>query len=376
MSVAIVGGGIAGLTTAIALHQAGVAATVYERVTDVAGSQLGAGLGLAYNATRVLRKIGLLDAARTVGASTERFEFRDAKGKLLSHWAVAPGEVQLGVTRKALHRILVDALPAATLVSGKTCTAFTDREGSVEATFDDGTTAEADVLVGADGLRSAIREQIHGKEPPRYAGFSVLRTVVPVESDAPLPAGVFRHFWGRRGSLGMYHVGPGLVYVFQWQLGPEGEHVPRGRRKAEWLARCAGWATEAAALVERAEEDAIHQTDIYDRRPPDFWGRGRATLAGDAAHAMTFNMGQGACQGMEDAAVLARRIATEGATPGALQSYEDDRRVRAIKFTRASSRIAKLSVMTNPLGCKMRNLVLRGAGRRVSRGEEMLKVEL
>jgi len=371
----VVGGGIAGLTAAIALHDRGVDATVYERVEDVAGSQIGAGLGLAYNATRVLRRLGLLDRIAEGGARCHRFEFRSWKGNLLSAWTVPPSEVQLGITRQALHRILVDALPAGSLVAGKTCVRFEQEPSSVSAIFEDGTSAEGDVLVGADGLRSTIRAQIRGSEPPRYAGFSVLRTVVPVGDDAALPADVFRLLWGKGGCLGMYHVGPGLVYIFGWVKGPEGEHVPRGQRKQTLQQRYRDWSPEAAALVELSTEEAIHQTDIYDRKPLDDWGEGRVTFAGDAAHPMTFNMGQGACQGIEDAVVLARHLSTASDVPAALRAYESERRKRADKFTEMSSRVSKMSLMDG-WRSSLRNLLLKGVGKRISRGEKMLMVDL
>ena len=377
MAVVIVGGGIAGLSAAIGLRREGIDATIYERAEDVTASQLGAGLGLAYNATRVLRKLGLLDEVLEVGWRTDRFEFCDANGRVLSGWGVAEGEVQLGVTRKSLHEVLLRAAGGDALVPAKTCTRFDEDESSVSASFDDGTSARGELLIGADGLRSVVRAQLHGEAPPRYAGFSVLRSVVPAdEPDPPLPPGVVRLFWGPGASFGMYHVGPGIVYIFGWQKGPEGEHVERGRRKQEWLDRYRDWSPEINALIERTEEESIHQTDIYDRPPVERWGAGRVTLAGDAAHAMTFNMGQGACQGFEDTAVLIQALTEHGETTEGLRAYEDGRKARADQYTKASARASNLSVMVNPLGWRLRNLVLRGASKRVSKGEEALKIEV
>ncbi len=198
MTVAIIGGGVVGLTGAIALREAGLKATVYDRVDDVAAAQIGAGLGLAFNATRVLRRLGLLDGLAQVGSRLERFEFRSWKGKLLSSWGVPEGEDQFGVTRKSLHELLVRALPADAIVCGKTCTGYEQDDSSVTALFADGTSGQSDVLVGADGLRSTIRAQALGEEPPRYADFSVTRCLVPADGDDPLPRGVFRMLLGAR----------------------------------------------------------------------------------------------------------------------------------------------------------------------------------
>jgi 2-polyprenyl-6-methoxyphenol hydroxylase-like FAD-dependent oxidoreductase len=374
--VVIVGGGIAGLSAALALREAGIEATVYDRVDDVAAAQIGAGLGLAMNATRVLRRIGILDRLVETSARGETFEFRRWDGKLLSAWTIPRDELQLGVIRRDLHDALVSALPESAIVPRHTCTGFEENGGSVTALFADGSTARGDVLVGADGLRSTLRERLIGAGAPRYAGFSVLRCLVPVSGDEPLPRGVFRLFWGKGACIGMYHVAPDVVYTFGWWPSAEGAHVQRGRRKDALRERFAGWSPEVPALIEAMTEEEIHQTDIYDREPATSWGSGRVTLAGDAAHPMTFNMGQGACQGIEDAVVLARSLASAGAdVPGALRRYEEERIARTAQFTKMSARVARMSLIDNPVGYRARNVMLRIVGRNISRGEKMLKVD-
>jgi 2-polyprenyl-6-methoxyphenol hydroxylase-like FAD-dependent oxidoreductase len=375
MAVAIVGGGIVGLTSAIALRKAGIEATVYDRVEDVAAVQIGAGLGLAQNATGVLRRLGLLERLHHVAAEEKRFEFRNSKGKLLSYWTIPEGERQYGVTRKALHELLVDALPADAVCCGKTCTGYEQDEFGATALFADGTAARSEALVGADGLYSTIRAQTLGEEPPRYAGFSVLRCLVPVNGDDPLPRDVFRMFWGKGACIGMYHVGPDLVYTFGWWPGPEGAHVERGRRKEALLDRFGDWSREAPMLIEGMREEEIHQTDIYDRKPVARWSEGRVTLAGDAAHPMTFNMGQGACMGIEDGLVLARSLASQEDVAAALRRYELERIPRTTKFTKLSGHVARMGLVKGAVGYRVRNVVLRTVGRNIRRGEKMLRFD-
>ncbi len=375
MTVAFVGGGVVGLTGAIALREAGLEATVYDRVDDVAAAQIGAGLGLAFNATRVLRRLGLLDGLQHVGSRLERFEFRSWNGKLLSRWGVPEGEEQFGVTRKALHELLVDALPADAIVCGKTCVGYEQDESAATALFEDGTSVRSDVLVGADGLRSTIRAQTLGDEPPRYAEFSVTRCLVPVEDDKPLPRGVFRMLWGRGACIGMYHVAPGFVYVFAWWPSDEGVHVEHGRRKAALAERYADWSPEVPALIQEMREEDIHQTDIYDRPAAKHWGDGRVTLAGDAAHPMTFNMGQGACQGIEDVLTLARCLATDSDVPAAVRRYEAERIPRTSKFTNDSARVARMSLVDGAVKFRLRNIALKAVGRNIARGNKILKIE-
>jgi 2-polyprenyl-6-methoxyphenol hydroxylase-like FAD-dependent oxidoreductase len=375
MAVAIVGGGVVGLTGAIALREAGLEATVYDRVEDVAAAQIGAGLGLAFNATRVLRRLGLLDRLQQVGSRLERFEFRSWNGKLLSTWGVPEGEDQFGVTRKALHELLVDALPAKAIVCGKTCVGYEQDDDSATALFEDGTSVRSDVLVGADGLRSTIRAQSLGEERPRYAGFSVVRCLVPVDGDDPLPRGVFRMLWGRGACMGMYHVAPGVVYPFGWWPGEEGAHIERGARKAELLERFADWSPEVPALINGMQEEDIHQTDIHDRPAAERWGEERVTLAGDAAHPMTFNMGQGACQGIEDVLALARCLATDSDVPSALRSYEAERIPRTTKFTNDSARVARMSLVDGAIKFRLRNIALKAVGHNIARGNKILKID-
>jgi 2-polyprenyl-6-methoxyphenol hydroxylase-like FAD-dependent oxidoreductase len=376
MSVVIIGGGIAGLSTAIALRRVGIDATVYDRVPDLAASQIGAGLGLSYNATRVLKALGLLDAVAGVGERGDKFEFRTWKGDLLSQWSTDPQEVQLFATREALYRVLVGALPPDKVVTGKNCVGFVEQDPYVMAVFEDGTTARGRLLIGADGLRSLIRAKTID-DPPRYAGFSVLRCVVPATGgDDPLPRRMLRLLWGPGGCFGMYHVAPRQAYIFGWREAPEGERVPRGRRKEEFLERYREWAPETRALIQRASEEAIHQTDIYDRPPVKTWSRGRITLVGDAAHAMTFTMGQGAAQGLEDAVVLARCIGSEGETPKALEMYEAERLPRAAKFIRTSARISRMSIMSNPGALKMRDHILAKASTNMTKADAELKIDL
>jgi 2-polyprenyl-6-methoxyphenol hydroxylase-like FAD-dependent oxidoreductase len=124
------------------------------------------------------------------------------------------------------------------------------------------------------------------------------------------------------------------------------------------------------------EEAAIHQTDIYDRLPVERWGEGRVSLVGDAAHPMTFNMGQGACQGLEDVAVLMRAVANHGEVPAAFRTYEDERKKRVATFTQQSARIADVSVLDHPIGWRVRNLLFRIVGRGAARGQKALQIEV
>jgi len=194
MRAVVIGAGLAGLTTALALRKAGIEAVVFERSEDVADRQVGAGIGLPYNATRVFRRLGLLDRIVEAGAPHTGFEFRNWHGKLLASWPVRDGEVDLGIARRTLHRILIDALDPGALVLGAECTGFEQDGDGVTASFSGGRDERGDLLVGADGLYSTIRQQLGVEGERRYAGYSVWRAVerggVPPRAGWPLPDAV------------------------------------------------------------------------------------------------------------------------------------------------------------------------------------------
>ena len=300
-------------------------------------------------------------------------------GRLLSGWGIAEGEVQLGVTRKSLHDVLLRAAGPDALVSAKTCTGFEQDENSVTATFEDGSSVRGDLLLGADGLRSVVRAQLHGEQAPALRRVRRCRKAHRPgrRAEPPLPPGVVRLFWGPGASFGMYHVGPGIVYIFGWQKGPEGEHE-RGRRKQEWLERYKDWSPEINELIGRTEEESIHQTDIYDRPPAvERWGDGACEP-------------RRRCRARDDVQHGARRLpgvrGHRGADPGAGRTRCDAGGAARLRGRPQGARrpvheslrpgVEPQRDVENPLGWRLRNLVLRGASKRVSKGEEALKIEV
>ena len=166
--------------------------------------------------------------------------------------------------------------------------------------------------------------------------------------------------WGHGACMGIYRVAPGMVYVFAWWPNEEGSHVEHSARKDGLRERYAGWSPEVPELIEGMLEEDINQTDIYDRPPAKRWGEGRVTLAGDAAHPMTFNMGQGACQGIEDVLALARCLAT--GRDMCLRPCELRRPSgypRTSKFTNDSARVARMSLVDGAVKFRLRNIALR-----------------
>jgi 2-polyprenyl-6-methoxyphenol hydroxylase-like FAD-dependent oxidoreductase len=363
--VVVAGGGIGGLTATIALRRAGFEVVVFERATEL--REVGAGLLLAANAQKALAKLGLAEAVARLGTPASAGEIRSWRGHVLASIPAAELEKKIGTSSAAVHRadlqaLLVREVEDGTLRLGTEVEAFEQDESGVRVLFADGGQESADILIGADGLRSRVRAGLFGPKEPRYAGYTAWRAVVEPNEDL-LPWGAGFESWGRGARFGCAHVGRGRVYWFATANAPEGgKDGPPGSTagaKATLSHLFSGWHRPVVDLVEAAEEGTILRTDIYDREPlGERWGIGRVTLLGDAAHPMTPNLGQGACQAIEDAVVLARCLGERGATAESLRSYERLRSDRVAMVVRRSRRVGSIGQVKNPAICWLRDRAL------------------
>jgi salicylate hydroxylase len=339
--VAIIGGGIGGLTAASALLRAGAEVSVYESAGEL--KEIGAGVALHANAMRVLRFIGVEDAVRKVAGRSEFAVTRDGiTGRVISRTSRAQTVALQGIEPATVHRadlldVLAAALPPGLVTLGKRCVAV-DAGGDVAvARFADGSTAEADVIIGADGIHSAVRTTLFGPDAPRFTGKICYRSVIPtaaVRGGALSDVAADNGQWlGPHGTIVLYPLrGEELINVVA-------HYDDDSYRHESWVARCersevteryAGWHPSLLRLFEAGE--TWYKWALYDRDPIPRWTSGRVTLLGDAAHPMLPYLGQGACQALEDGAVLANAIADRrfAADPvAALADYERVRRPRA-----------------------------------------------
>jgi 2-polyprenyl-6-methoxyphenol hydroxylase-like FAD-dependent oxidoreductase len=234
-----------------------------------------------------------------------------------------------------------------------------EERGHVVARLADGTQARADVLVGADGLHSAVRGCMRQEAAPRYAGYTVWQSIIDFPSER-VPIGTFRVLYGPGSRFAYYHVGGGRLYWFGLANAPARERDPDRGPKDRLLTLFDGWADPVRAIVEATDSVSIQRQDIRDRRPIRHWGRGPVTLLGDAAHPMTFNVGQGACQAIEDAAVLARCLMSEtGDAVAALRDYERLREPRTAAITKRAWRLGAVASWENRIGCAVRDRAMR-----------------
>jgi 2-polyprenyl-6-methoxyphenol hydroxylase-like FAD-dependent oxidoreductase len=358
--VLIIGGGIGGVSAAIALRRVGLEVAVFERAPEL--KEVGAGLSVWTNAVRALRHIGVGDELAAVSTPIDRSQIRTWRGRVLSEASLAEVSRKLGAPSVGIHRadllsVLVRALPADIVHLGATCVGFEQDGSSVTAKFADGRHETGALLLGADGLRSRVREQLLGAEKPRYAGYTAWRGVALFEHPA-YPPGLTCLSLGRGSQVGMLPIGGGRTYWFCTDNRPEGQPPGPGGPKQDVLDLFHRWHSPFPALVEATEPGAVLHNDIVDRSPMRRWGEGRVTLLGDAAHPTTPNLGQGACQAIEDAVVLARCLQRSPDVVEALRTYERERFDRTAAVTNDSWKMGKMLQLRNPLACWLRNTIL------------------
>jgi salicylate hydroxylase len=344
LRIAVIGGGIGGLTAALALCQAGFEVDVYEQAQEL--TQIGGGINMGPNAARVLRRLGLgpgLDREGVRPIRTHQRRWDD--GRTLQRAPLNPQCEQLyGAPHITIHRadllaVIAAGFPAERIHLGHRLVRLLDRGDSTEAWFDNGAHIAADVVVGADGIHSPVRAALFGEEEPQFAGCVAYRGLVPVERIADLGLELGSQSW----------VGPGAHFVHYF--------VSRGRllnfvgwtehdswNREDWtdratidraLAAFEGWHPQIRRIIVAADTCFIWA--LFDRDPLLRWSVGRATLLGDACHPMYPFMGQGAAQAIEDGAALAACLAAGAEDPAeALRRYEQLRLPRVTRLQEMS----------------------------------------
>jgi len=358
-NIIIAGGGIGGLTLAVALRPRGIRVTCLERNPDL--EQGGAGLALSSNAMRELARLGLESAVIAAGKVINRAAILDSRGNPLGgEMDLARLHRELGAPtvalhRARLHRLLLEAIGDGVVRTNLQVIGYEQCPEKVAVVCAGGERIDADLLVGADGLRSTLRTQfIHDGEPV-YSGYTSWRGVTPTGSvKAPERT---RESWGRGERFGIIDIGFGEIYWFACANAP-----PDGRDRevhAELLERFSGWHTPIEQIIRATPPERILRTDITDRSPIQRWHDGRVVLLGDAAHPMTPNLGQGAGQAIEDAVALDHFLGEPTSLEEALRAYERRRVARANAITRASRHLGRVAQWENPVAVWLRNAGMR-----------------
>ena len=345
MKIAVIGGGIGGLSAALHLLKAGFDVHVYEQAPRI--TEIGAGIQISPNASRLLIRLGLksaLDAAGVRPLAVHQRRWDD--GRTLQRAPLgAEIEATFGAPYYHLHRadlanLLAAALPTERLHVDHKLADLEQKGERVIASFDNGATVETDLLIGADGIHSRVRHVMFGPEKPRFTGCVAWRGLVPAERVAPLGIEVASNNWmGPDGHVVHYWVSAGqfmnVVCIVEHGDWTSDSWTDKGK-VADTLARYEGWHPTVRGLIEAFPETYIWA--LHDRLPLRHWTAGRATLLGDACHPMLPFMAQGAAQSIEDGAALASLLKSlPDDIPEALRRYEEIRKPRATRLQEASA---------------------------------------
>jgi salicylate hydroxylase len=351
LRIAIVGGGIGGLTAALALRARGTDASAFEQAEVV--REIGAGVSIHPNAARLLKRIGLDDQLRKIGSPINGITLRSSQGDAITTPA---GPATPAFSRESgqgynVHRadflnLLFAALPNGTVKLGHRCVQLKEDGDGVQLSFANGASAEADIVIGADGIRSVVQREIGLESRPSTEGIMAYRGLIPAErlawaSDLKDPA-----LWlGSGRSFLLYPVASGrlinMVAFVPTDTESEESWSAPGDLKA-LAAEYAGWDKPVQDTINSLDE--TFRWGIYDRAPLSHWSTGRITLMGDAAHPMVPHVGQGAGQSIEDAITLA--VLLEGCSavdvPGRLKLYEALRLARTSRVQALARAAGKL----------------------------------
>ena len=355
--VLIAGGGISGLTLAALLHRRRRPFVVLEAASRI--SPVGAGIILQPNAVKALRIGGIEEAVVRRGAVMQRMEIRDDLGRVLSSIDAASFESAFsagvhGFHRATLHAALLDLIPPQAIRLGARLRSFEESADGVSVELESGERVAGSCLAAADGLRSATRGQILGHAEPAYSGYTSWRGVV--DRGGLWPEGQMSESWGRGARFGLVAIDSDRLYWFATANVPAGG---RDASKADLLGRFGSWHAPIRDVIAATPEEAILRTDISDRDPASAWGRGRVTLLGDAAHPMTPNLGQGGCQGIEDAVTLDLCLASTTEVDAAFRDYESRRIARTARVVREARRFGRVGQIENAALRQARNLAVR-----------------
>ncbi|WP_180180696.1 FAD-dependent urate hydroxylase HpxO [Acinetobacter sp. YH01021] len=334
MEIAIIGAGMGGLTTGIALKKFGHRVTIYEQAEQIL--PVGAAISLWSNGVKCLNYLGLTEQVAKLGGQMNDLAYIDGlNGEVMTQFSLAPlieevGQRPYPVSRAELQNMLMDAFGRQDIQLGKRMVSIEDKGQHVEIGFQDGSTVSAALLIGADGTHSMTRQYVLGKQVERrYAGYVNWNGLVEISEDLA-PAQQWTTFVGEGKRASLMPVADQRFYFFFDVPLPAGLENQRSEYKILLKQYFSGWCSQVQCLIDSIDEQKTNRVEIHDIEPFNQFYKGRVVILGDAAHSTTPDIGQGGCQAMEDAVYLARalQINTLG-LEDALKRYQNKRNERA-----------------------------------------------
>lgn len=334
MEIAIIGAGMGGLTTGIALKKFGHRVTIYEQAEQIL--PVGAAISLWSNGVKCLNYLGLTEQVAKLGGQMNDLAYIDGlNGEVMTQFSLAPlieevGQRPYPVSRAELQNMLMDAFGRQDIQLGKKMVSIEDKGQHVEIGFQDGSTVSAALLIGADGTHSMTRQYVLGKQVERrYAGYVNWNGLVEISEDLA-PAQQWTTFVGEGKRASLMPVAEHRFYFFFDVPLPAGLENQHSEYKILLKQYFSGWCSQVQCLIDSIDEQKTNRVEIHDIEPFNQFYKGRVVILGDAAHSTTPDIGQGGCQAMEDAVYLARalQINTLG-LEDALKRYQNKRNERA-----------------------------------------------
>jgi len=355
--VIIIGGGIAGLCSAISLSRQGIEVKVYERSPMPVGA--GAGIIIAPNALQALEHIDMATPIMEVGLGNNGICLMTSKGKKLSKLAVPQKSYKMySIHRKDLNSLFSSALPDGTVEYGRTCISVTQNEHEVTAFFSDGSEASGSLLIAADGIHSSVRNQLTNQSEYRFSGYTCWRTVVSTKTLSNL-SGDFIETWGIKGRVGIVPLPNQKVYLYVMINSEESDPKFTEYTVENLVQRFKNYHHPIPELLALMDPEQMIHRDIFDIVPMQRFYLNRTVFIGDAAHAFTPNLGQGACQAIEDAILLAESLSNQRQYQDAFAEFDANRRKRVEWISNQSWALGKMAQFEQPLMALFRNTFMK-----------------
>lgn len=358
-NITILGGGIAGLSTAIALKNAGIETMVFEAAPEI--KPVGAGLGLGANAIKAFKILGIDKEVMNAGRFLPSFTVYNQDGKIITRTDSVSVSKKYGldnftIHRADLHKLLLSKINPATVETNKRVERIEQNKNTIFLHFKDGTVHETDYLIAAEGIHSVVRNYLLPQSKPRYAGYTCWRAVI---DNTNLQLNECSETWGTKGRFGIVPLADNKIYWFACVNTIAENPVMKNFTTGNLLDQFAGYHYPIPAILKETKNESLIWADINDIKPINKYAFNNILLIGDAAHATTPNLGQGACQAIEDAVILAEEIKNCSNLVTAFKQFEQKRLRRTHWIVNTSKSVGKVAQLENKFLAAVRNFLLK-----------------